>query len=438
MATYTTNFNLEKPDSSDAFGDFRASYNGNMDIIDANLGSGGGHTIVDENGSNMPAESKLQFTGGVTVTDDNVNGVTVVDITGGGGGSSVFLNTIYTDTEKRIGYWRDKKPLYQITYIFNTPQTVNASPAWFDTGITRNDIEHIVKTDGFRADTNYVLLNGGLNGSNNIVVMQTRPTAITDFKGFTIQYTKTTDTPEPNPQFGNVIYLPTIYSDEERQVGVWRDNKPLYQKTINFGALPNADQKAVNHNISDLDQLVSVNAVAIGATNNFSLSYIDTNSLANGIGIYVSNTAITIRCGSNRSSYNAYVTLQYTKTTDTAGSGNWNTDGIPTHHYSTNEQVIGTWIDGKPLYEKTINYGTLPNVANVAKDVNHNIANVDKIWITEGFATNGTFVNQLNLSGVNNGEWYFGATSTYIRCVTQSDRSAYSAYVTIRYTKTTD
>ena len=27
-----------------------------------------------------------------------------------------------------------------------------------------------------------------------------------------------------------------------------------------------------------------------------------------------------------------------------------------THHYSTTEQVVGTWIDGKPLYEKTISF----------------------------------------------------------------------------------
>lgn len=96
MATYTPNLNLEKPDSSDAFGNFRASYNDNMDKIDANIGSGGGHTIVDENGSNMPTEGKLQFTGGVTVTDDNVNGVTVVNVTGGGGGSvnDVLVNGV--------------------------------------------------------------------------------------------------------------------------------------------------------------------------------------------------------------------------------------------------------------------------------------------------------------------------------------------------------
>lgn len=90
MATYTTNYNLEKPEASDQFGDFRTSYNSNMDIIDANLGGGsGGHTIIDENGSTMPTETALQFTGNVSVTDDNVNGRTVVDILGGGGGGSV-------------------------------------------------------------------------------------------------------------------------------------------------------------------------------------------------------------------------------------------------------------------------------------------------------------------------------------------------------------
>lgn len=83
MATYTTNYNLEKPDSTDDFKDFRASYNDNMDIIDQNLGGGGGsggHTILDPSGASMPQEDDLQFTGKVTVTDDNANQKTVVDI----------------------------------------------------------------------------------------------------------------------------------------------------------------------------------------------------------------------------------------------------------------------------------------------------------------------------------------------------------------------
>lgn len=46
MATYTTNYNLEKPEASDEFGDFRTSYNSNMDIIDQNLGGGGGSSTL--------------------------------------------------------------------------------------------------------------------------------------------------------------------------------------------------------------------------------------------------------------------------------------------------------------------------------------------------------------------------------------------------------
>lgn len=226
------------------------------------------------------------------------------------------------------------------------------------------------------------------------------------------------------------LYNPVIYSDTERKIGVWRDNKPLYQRVWDFGSdlvIPNNSFYTTSIDSSNIETIIEGFGIYSTGATRYDL-------LANTNG-----TNIRLQADRTNGSANVrYLVLRYTKTTDSAGSGNWNTDGIPTHHYSTNEQVIGTWIDGKPLYEKTINYGTLPNVANVAKDVNHNIANVDKIWITEGFATNGTFVNQLNLSGVNNGEWYFGATSTYIRCVTQSDRSAYSAYVTIRYTKTTD
>lgn len=46
MSTYTPNYNLNKPDDSDDFKDFRANYNQNMDIIDANMGGGGGSSTL--------------------------------------------------------------------------------------------------------------------------------------------------------------------------------------------------------------------------------------------------------------------------------------------------------------------------------------------------------------------------------------------------------
>lgn len=52
-------------------------------------------------------------------------------------------------------------------------------------------------------------------------------------------------------------------------------------------------------------------------------------------------------------------------------------------NYSTNEQVIGTWIDGKPLYRKVIN-GTFPNsTGDVALEIN--FENIDNGISMRGF-----------------------------------------------------
>lgn len=118
MATYTPNYNLEKPDASDPFGNFRTLFNDNMDKIDnISGGGGGGHVIVDENGNNMPSRLKLEFMGNVEVTDDSINNKTVVDVKGGGGGGS---SENYSTVEQVVGTWINGKPLYQITFDFTT------------------------------------------------------------------------------------------------------------------------------------------------------------------------------------------------------------------------------------------------------------------------------------------------------------------------------
>ncbi len=52
------------------------------DVTWGNAASGGGHTIVDGSGNDMADEDDLQFTGGLTVTDDDTNGRTVVSAAG--------------------------------------------------------------------------------------------------------------------------------------------------------------------------------------------------------------------------------------------------------------------------------------------------------------------------------------------------------------------
>lgn len=51
--------------------------------------------------------------------------------------------------------------------------------------------------------------------------------------------------------------------------------------------------------------------------------------------------------------------------------------------YSTNEERIGTWIDGKPIYRKVV---VLTSFSAGETIVNHNISNIDKIINVSGFA----------------------------------------------------
>jgi hypothetical protein len=47
--------------------------------------------------------------------------------------------------------------------------------------------------------------------------------------------------------------------------------------------------------------------------------------------------------------------------------------------YSETEHVVGKWIDGSTLYEKTINFGALPNTA--PKQVSAGVSNVNVVDI---------------------------------------------------------
>ena len=105
--------------------------------------------------------------------------------------------------------------------------------------------------------------------------------------------------------------------------------------------------------------------------------------------------------------------------------------------YSTTEQDTGLkWIDGKTVYQKTVSIGTLPNTNQA--NVPHLISNIDSIIMCTGFATNGTSTLPLpyatNSDGANIG--INCPDKTNITIFDGSDRSSFTGYVTLRYTKT--
>ena len=103
--------------------------------------------------------------------------------------------------------------------------------------------------------------------------------------------------------------------------------------------------------------------------------------------------------------------------------------------YSTDEKVVGKWIDGSVLYESTVEYGALPNATGVSKA--HGIANIDIITSIDAIAcrSNGTSLTIPFIQSNGNISVYADRTNTYI--TTDSDRSGYNGYITLRYTKTT-
>ena len=106
------------------------------------------------------------------------------------------------------------------------------------------------------------------------------------------------------------------YSTEETVSGsTWIDGSTIYKKTINFGALPNAANKAVAHGISNLNRVIRVEAIADYGTGNtkFPIPFSSPAGPESSVALAIESSTIGIRTGSDRSGATAYVTIYYTK-----------------------------------------------------------------------------------------------------------------------------
>jgi hypothetical protein len=108
------------------------------------------------------------------------------------------------------------------------------------------------------------------------------------------------------------------------------------------------------------------------------------------------------------------------------------------HVYSTEEQLVGYWINGKPIYERTIQNNSLSTTIDLSSYNIETVIKLDSI----GCDTN-TFVNGSPTSG---SRWTIsGVTSSnskvnYINASNQYRREGqnYTGAIIIQYTKTTD
>ena len=99
------------------------------------------------------------------------------------------------------------------------------------------------------------------------------------------------------------------------------------------------------------------------------------------------------------------------------------------------EAVIGTWVDGKPIYRKVVSVGAGPN--STTKNTAHSTSALGTVTEIRGVMDNGTtqmpvpWGNGTNSTGIE-------ATDTNVSIVTDWNASAYTTYAIMEYTKTTD
>lgn len=295
MATYTSNLNLYMPDPTDDFGEFREEHNDNMVKIDNAIGGGGGsggHTIVNENGTDMPAEGKLQFTGGVTVTDDSVNGKTVVDISGGGGNVyGAFIDTNRIITSGNI-------PQGSSTY------TATEDCALLFTILSNSNNSAKIEIDGVKAWEQYD--QNGINSFANLLLVK---------RGQTVTFTQSYSSNGNYTVYGlqqGTNQVGVHYSTSEQVIGTWIDGKPIYQRTWDFSASPVMLSYAnwVNSGIPAGENIKSI----ISAE----LKYGVVTNMAVEVAVGADGYPVAFQKVENAGNTRGveYCTLRYTKTTD--------------------------------------------------------------------------------------------------------------------------
>lgn len=217
---------------------------------------------------------------------------------------------LYSTDEKMIGRWIDGKPLYQKVIIHNPTITV---PTIGSNGATIATIANIETLVDAWCLSNYFNTRTRVTNfekeGNNIIANASMYSV--EINKSIIQYTKTTDS---SVEIGS----DTDYSTTEKIVGTWIDGKPIYQKTIDCGALPNNTLKIVAHGINNLNHVINYSGWCYDSTGlDGPVVFVSPSSIAAQVSLYSDKINLHIGSGNDLSDFSCYVTLQYTKTTDT-------------------------------------------------------------------------------------------------------------------------
>lgn len=149
----------------------------------------------------------------------------------------------------------------------------------------------------------------------------------------------------------------------------------------------------------------------------------------------LSPTNVQVGTATDRTSLTGYAYVKYAKTTDTPVTRDeaYGNGGAGFDDYSTSETVTNKRWLGSTVYRKVVSLGALPNAT--VKSVAHGIISYSAITALHVIVQNGAgTAYALNIvEGGNTDATYMDTTNVYL--ATATDRTAFSAYAVIEYTK---
>ena len=169
-----------------------------------------------------------------------------------------------------------------------------------------------------------------------------------------------------------------LYSTDEKIIGQWIDGKPLYQKIFTGQNINFTWESSNKHAIATISPLIAnvENIIKCFGGNN------TTHDKCMDISWYYDNGDWQLQ--SILDGTIDYIGFIYTKDTDLPVNIGIDTD------YSTTEKIIGTWIDGRPIYQKTITnqsivFSWVSSNKHALATINPLISNVDLFISMKGY-----------------------------------------------------
>ena len=283
--------------------------------------------------------------------------------------------TIYSEDEQCIGLWIDKRPLYQKTYVFDASVTVSHESFTNLTTFTiPTGIDYVRNAECFRIGNKGLLsIDCALiasGGSTYIAIRNSSAYDISVASGstLTITYTKATDAPLDAVVGRPITFnLANGYADYSNKI--YEESYTTTSADYNYEYTATEDCFVVFSNVN-------------GANNeSYARVMKDTEILAE---VYSSYSSQLIQSGGStflRKGEKLLIHSTYQNAQLSIRVYGINVLGVkPVINYSTDEQVIGTWIDGSTLYEKTFTgLSTNTNGTSWVEVVGTDIDNLNEI-----------------------------------------------------------